>query len=626
MSFTAKTTDGEGSFSGIDIGNLEGNTVLYSDTFGAITSILPRGTSGQVLRAGAAGAVSWGPLGGGTVTSVGLTAPGTLFSVSGSPITTSGTITINTLTAVQGTGAIVLETSPTITNLVLSNLTANTLVFADLTKKLISVAQGTAGQVLVSSGGGTVSWSNAGTVSSVGISVPSFLSVSGSPVVGSGTITIGTAVTPSGTGAIVLATSPTITELTLGSVTAQRLLFADENKEVVSIAVGVLGQVLTAGPSNTVVWQAPTATGVTSVGLSTSSPILNIVGSPITTSGTITINPTLNPVGSGAIVLATNPTITGLTLNDLQSNAVVYADATKKLTSVTPGTVGQVLTLGAGNAVSWQNLSTAGVTSFTLAVPSFLTVSGSPLTTAGTITIGTTVTPVGTGAIVLANTPTITTPVLTTPRLNDSNLYLRTSGTTTGIVYGATRDGPDISGLGGGRLRTNGSTILEWNATRVRLPQNNASQAMFLDSNKDIQTRPGFSYLYCETSASIGLPNNTWTFINNANVISSGGNNPLLLWNGTECRFRNESGSVVLFTATISGKPIGNNIKFAMRIGISGQIVNAAEMNNGANEISLSATGRLGGFESVEFEANQYSGFGQNMNTVRICITTYPIL
>ncbi|MBP5971515.1 hypothetical protein HW132_01875 [Brasilonema sp. CT11] len=73
-------------------------------------------TSGQVLRASSATTLEWATIatGGGTVTSVAVTAPSTEFDVSGSPVTTNGTVAIawknqsqNTILAApsSGTGA-----------------------------------------------------------------------------------------------------------------------------------------------------------------------------------------------------------------------------------------------------------------------------------------------------------------------------------------------------------------------------------------------------------------------------------------------------------------------------------------------------------------------------------------
>lgn len=52
------------------------------------------------------------------------------------------------------------------------------------------------------------------------------------------------------------------------------------------------------------------------------------------------------------------------------------------------------------------------VTSVAVSVPAILSVSGSPVTTSGTIAITTATSPTGSGAIVLANTPTLVTPVI----------------------------------------------------------------------------------------------------------------------------------------------------------------------------------------------------------------------
>jgi hypothetical protein len=93
---------------------------------------------------------------------------------------------------------------------------------------------GTAGQVLTSNGSGAPTWANAsggsGTVTSVGMTVPAFLSVTGSPITSSGTLALslsgtalpvangGTGVTSStGSGNNVLSTSPTLVTPVLGT-------------------------------------------------------------------------------------------------------------------------------------------------------------------------------------------------------------------------------------------------------------------------------------------------------------------------------------------------------------------------------------------------------------------------
>lgn len=159
----------------------------------AINALLPSqaGASGKNLQSDGTN-VSFVADAGGTVTSVAATA-GTGISVSGSPITTSGTLTI-TNTAPDQTVAIAAGTGISVSGTYPSFTVTNS------------------------------SPSSGGTVTSVAATVPSVLSISGSPITGAGTLAItysgtalpvvngGTGVTTStGTTNVVLSGSPTIT-------------------------------------------------------------------------------------------------------------------------------------------------------------------------------------------------------------------------------------------------------------------------------------------------------------------------------------------------------------------------------------------------------------------------------
>ena len=118
------------------------------------------GTAGQVLTSAGAGSPTWTTVGTGTVTSVGLAMP-VQFTVTNSPVTSSGTLTAafttqsaNSLFAGPTSGAGAVPTFRALT-----------------TADLPALPYGT------------------GTVTSVGLSLPSIMSVSGSPVTSSGTIT-----------------------------------------------------------------------------------------------------------------------------------------------------------------------------------------------------------------------------------------------------------------------------------------------------------------------------------------------------------------------------------------------------------------------------------------------------
>jgi hypothetical protein len=227
------------------------------------------------------------PAGTGTVTSVALTAPGIL-SVAGSPITTSGTIALSLATQAANkvwagptTGA---DATPAFRSLVTADLPAGT-----------------------------------GTVTSVALSMPSFLTVSGSPVTTSGTLTA-----------------------TLANQSANTALMGPSTG---AAAAPTFRALVTA--------DLPAGTGtVTSVAL-TAPGILSVAGSPVTTSGTL------------ALSLAT------------QSANLVFAGPTS----------------GGAATPTFRSLVTADmpagsgtVTSVALSLPSFITVSGSPVTTTGTLT------------------------------------------------------------------------------------------------------------------------------------------------------------------------------------------------------------------------------------------------
>jgi hypothetical protein len=171
--------------------------------------------------------------GSGTVTSVAATA-GTGISITGSPITTSGTLNITnsapdqTVVLTAGTG---ISTSGTYPNFTITNsspdqtvaLTAGTGISTSGTYPNFTVTNSAPDQTVALTGAGTTSItgtypnftitsndSATGTVTSVAATVPSFLSVTGSPITTSGTLAItlsGTAlpIANGGTGATTLA-------------------------------------------------------------------------------------------------------------------------------------------------------------------------------------------------------------------------------------------------------------------------------------------------------------------------------------------------------------------------------------------------------------------------------------
>lgn len=198
---------------------LTGNISLTPADVGAIAEPASDGTSGQVLTTDGSGGRSWTTVsggGGGTVTSVGVSVPSGL-TVSGSPVTTSGTIAINydtgyaiPTTAKQSNwdtaygwgnhaSAGYVPGTRTVNSKALSSdisLTASDVgaradnwvpSWTDVSSKPAVIAAGAdkaAARSAIDAGTGN------GTVTSVGLSVPTGLSVSGSPVTTSGTLTL----------------------------------------------------------------------------------------------------------------------------------------------------------------------------------------------------------------------------------------------------------------------------------------------------------------------------------------------------------------------------------------------------------------------------------------------------
>lgn len=131
--------------------------------------------------------------GSGTVTSVGLTAP-SIFTVSGSPVTTSGTLALtysgNALPLANGgTGA----TDAANARITLGGTTSGISLFTltnSVTDKFIKVNANNTITMLNAADTRTAIGAGTGSVTSVGMTVPSFLSVSGSPVTSSGTLAV----------------------------------------------------------------------------------------------------------------------------------------------------------------------------------------------------------------------------------------------------------------------------------------------------------------------------------------------------------------------------------------------------------------------------------------------------
>lgn len=302
------------------LGTTQGSVIYRS---GTIWTTLSPGTNGQVLTTGGPAAnPSWTTNGSGTVTSVALTMP-SIFSVAGSPVTSAGTLAVTLATEVANS----VFAGPTSGGA--ATPTFRALVTADLP-------------------------AGTGTVTSVALASPAEFTVSGSPVTTTGTLTLTKATQTANTHW----SGPT----TGGAAqpTFRALVTAD----------------------------LPAGTGtVTSVATGT-----GLTGGTITTTGTISLatianNSFLANIGGG--VAAPTPTTLTAYLDSVlgtTQGSIIYRNATV-WTTLSPGTAGQFLqTAGAAANPLWASGNSGTVTSVALSLPSIFTVSGSPVTTTGTLT------------------------------------------------------------------------------------------------------------------------------------------------------------------------------------------------------------------------------------------------
>ena len=277
---------------------------------GSTLAYTAAGTSGQFLKSNGSGAPTWVTASGtGTVTSIDVSGGTTGLSASGGPVTTSGTITLaGTLaTANGGTGG---TATPT----------AGTIPYGTGTALAYSAA-GTSGQVLTSGGAGAPTWTTVtgtGTVTSVAQSFTGgLISVSGSPITGSGTL----ALTVAGTSGGVPYFSSSSAWASSAALTANAIM---------------IGGGAGAAPSTTT-----TGTGV-----------LTALGQSVS--------------GSGSIVLGTSPTVNNPTVTNYVESVVAIGTVTTTNTiALTNGTV-QTATLTASTACTFTMPTATAGKSFVL--------------------------------------------------------------------------------------------------------------------------------------------------------------------------------------------------------------------------------------------------------------------
>ena len=422
-------------------------TALWSGTCSSVTFLRGDGTCAT-------------PPGQGTVTQVGLSAP-SVFSVSGSPITSSGTLALSFATGQTANeflatpngsaGALALRAiasadlplipltsgvtgilgaangglgENSVTGILYGN--ASAAATAAVASNVIGLWSGTCSSATFLRGDGSCQApTGTGTVTSVALATPSWLTVSGSPITSAGTITLtGTSETAN----FVLA-SP---NGSAGALSPRALVAADI--PAISLTSGVTGT-LPAGNGGT--GENGSLTGIPYANGSsafTAATVTNVTG---LFSGTCSSSTFLRGDGSCATPSSgASFEVNGTTLNSSATVNFQSSAATGGLTlTQTNGSAGNVtlgLTGWPSSLVSGDCLTNNGTTiswgacggSFSLITPgtntsgALLIGSGASLSTTGSGTITANAyngASTGSGNMVFATSPTLVTPVLGTP-------------------------------------------------------------------------------------------------------------------------------------------------------------------------------------------------------------------
>lgn len=361
------------------------------------------GSSNQVLTTNGSGVLSWSNATAGSVTSVAFADASTMpiYSVSGSPVTSTGTLTqtLNT----QAANAVFAGPSsgsaaqPSFRSLVAADIPSLSSVYVPQSE--VGAASGVAS--LDSGGKVPLSQLPASLMEFQGNWNPT----TNTPTLVDGTGTTGYTywVSALDTGTVAGLTDPSMTNFQIGDL----VIYNGTKWVLVTPAAGV--QSVNGSQGATVVNAISQLTGdvTTSAASGSQSLAASLVATSnatLTTLSALTTASSLSSVGTitsgtwngSAIAIAhggtgqTTPSAAFNALSPMTTGGdLIYGGTSGVATRLANGTSGQVLTSNGGtSAPSWQTITSGGsVTSVAMSVPSFLSVSGSPITSSGTLAV-----------------------------------------------------------------------------------------------------------------------------------------------------------------------------------------------------------------------------------------------
>lgn len=405
---TASTTIPTSNLTGtLPVANGGTGQTTYTDGQLLIGNTTGNTLAKATLTAGTGVTITNGP---GTIT---ISAPdtGTVTAVTASsPLASSGGATPN----LSLTGTVAIANGGTAGT---ATPTAGAVPYGTGTAYAFSAA-GTTGQVLTSAGAGAPTWTTptTGTVTSVTASSPLASSGGATP-----NLTLGTV--PVANGGTNATATPTAGAIAYGTGTAYAFS-----------AAGTTGQVLTSNGAGAPTWAAAASGTVTSVAQSFTGGLISVAGSPITSSGTLAL------------------TVAGT------SGGVPYFSSGTSWASTAAGTTGQFLKSNGSGAPTWADV-TANLTVGSTAIASgtsgyFLYNNAGTLANAATT---------GSGNVVLATSPSLTTPAIGAATGTSLALGGATIGTNALAVTGTASisGGAYISNLGGANKIINGDMVID---------------------------------------------------------------------------------------------------------------------------------------------------------------------